>query len=221
MIAAKRMKNPMAFWAVVKQFLPAMNDTRFKLRPAAGFFLTLASVILVFTGCATQRAPVNSRTAPAAMAKTLAGVNPADLAERLGRLSPAVDPAEAARLAETACTRAAELREEYRVVGPPLFHNVLVNLGVRQRGLCYQWADDLEARFATLHLRTLIVNHAVARAATWREHNCLVVTAPGVPFADGIVLDGWRHSGRLFWVKVREDSYPWKLISPVPPDFQP
>jgi hypothetical protein len=206
------MKKPMAFWAVVKQFSPAMNGARFKLRPASGFFLALAWVILVSTGCTAQRAAVNSGATPAAVAKTLAGVNPADLAERLGRLSPAVDPAEAARLAETACTRAAELRGEYRVVGTPLFHNVLVNMGVRQRGLCYQWADDLEARLETLRLRTLVVNRAVARAATWREHNCLVITAPGVPFAEGIVLDGWRHSGKLFWVKVREDSYPWKLL---------
>jgi len=33
----------------------------------------------------------------------------------------------------------------------------------------------------------------------------LVVTARNQPFEDGIVLDGWRKAGRLFWCHVKED----------------
>src|SRR5512141_1750267 len=68
---------------------------------------------------------------------------PPRLAERLRSLSPAVAPGEAALAADTAHFYSLELAKEYRVVRPAIFHNVLVNLGMRQRGLCYQWADDL------------------------------------------------------------------------------
>ena len=31
----------------------------------------------------------------------------------------------------------------------------------------------------------------------WNEHNCVVVTAVGQAFEDGIVLDAWRNAGNL------------------------
>jgi hypothetical protein len=37
----------------------------------------------------------------------------------------------------------------------------------------------------------------------------VVLTAPGQAFDQGIVLDAWRHSGRLCWSPVQEDKYPW------------
>src|SRR5437899_9510127 len=36
--------------------------------------------------------------------------------------------------------------------------------------------------------------------------SCLVVTAHNQPFEDGIVLDGWRNAGRLFWCALKKDS---------------
>jgi hypothetical protein len=124
-------------------------------------------------------------------------------------LSPAVAPAEATLAAETAYSYSAELAKEYRVVRPAILHNVLVNLGVRKRGLCFQWADDLSAKLESLHLRTLRVRRGVARLETRREHSAVVLTAPGQAFDQGIVLDAWRHSGRLCWRPVNEDKYPW------------
>jgi hypothetical protein len=139
-------------------------------------------------------------------------VNAGYLSKALCALSPAVEPAEATKAAETACTYAGELREKYRIFGPPRCHNLLVHLGLRKRGLCYEWADDIAARLKTLNLTTLIVDRAIARADTWREHNALVLTAPGVSFEQGLVLDAWRHSGRLYWGIVENDSYPWVRV---------
>jgi hypothetical protein len=42
------------------------------------------------------------------------------------------------------------------------------------------------------------------------EHNSVVVTAKGQPFQQGLVLDAWRHSGRLHWTPVIADRYPWE-----------
>lgn len=134
-------------------------------------------------------------------------------AEALGTsittLSGDVHPEEARRVAECAYRSAEQLTRNYRVVGPPLFHNFLVNTGIRKRGLCFQWAEDLLAQLDRLKLRTLELHWGEARAGTWREHNCVVVTATGQPFRTGIILDCWRHSGRLYWASVRTDHYPW------------
>jgi hypothetical protein len=124
-------------------------------------------------------------------------------------LSPSVDQREATLTAGTACAYSLELARQYRVVRPAIWHNVLVNVGVRQRGLCFQWADDLSARLESLHLRTLKVRRGVARLETRREHSSVVLAAPGQAFAEGIVLDAWRHSGRLYWCGVTQDKYPW------------
>jgi hypothetical protein len=142
----------------------------------------------------------------------------ADLALRLQSLSPTVAPAEAAIAADAACSYSLQLAKEYRVVRPAIFHNVLVNLGLRQRGLCFQWADDLSAKLASLHLQTLLVRRGAARLDTRREHSSVVLTALGQPFEDGIVLDAWRHSGHLYWGAVKTDKYPWIEVEVVPED---
>lgn len=105
-----------------------------------------------------------------------------------------------------------QLAHEYRVVRPALFHNVLVNVGLKKRGLCYQWAGDLAIRFRQLDLGTLEFHPAVARRDTLREHNGIVVCARGDPFEAGIILDAWRHSGRLYWDYVVQDRYPWRRV---------
>lgn len=133
----------------------------------------------------------------------------ADLAGQLRGLGTSVDAGEADLAAETACRYSLELAREYRVVRPAIWHNVLVNVGLRERGLCFQWADDLSAKLETLQLRTLQVRRGCARWETRREHSAVVLTVPGQAFAEGIVLDAWRHSGRLYWGVVKSDKYPW------------
>ena len=134
----------------------------------------------------------------------------ASLRSSLLALSPRVSQNDAQRIAVRAHSTSRQLRREYRVVGPPKFHNFLVNAGIRKRGLCHQWTRDLMAQLATLDVRTLDLHWGIARGGTLREHNSVVVTAKGQPFATGIVLDAWRWSGRLFSGPVAGDRYPWK-----------
>ena len=131
------------------------------------------------------------------------------LGARVAVLGPKVRPDEAQRVAQCAYATAERLRHDYRMIGPPLFHNFLVNVGIRKRGLCFQWAEDLLVNLDALKLATLELHWGEARAGSLREHNCVVVTARGQPFRDGILLDCWRHSGRLFWSPVATDHYPW------------
>ena len=131
------------------------------------------------------------------------------LQDRIAALSPSVRRGEARRVAECAYATAARLRRDYGVFAPALFHNFLVNVGIRKRGLCFQWADDLLAHLDAVKATTLELHWAEARAGRLRENNCIVVTAKGQPFREGIVLDCWRHAGNLFWAPVAADHYPW------------
>lgn len=137
---------------------------------------------------------------------------PADvraLQQALVALAPSVRADEAERVATVAYDQSRLLAEKYRVVWPPLLHNYLVNSRYRDRGLCYDWAEDLLIPLQRLNLRSLHLRWGMARAGTSREHNSIVVTARNQPFARGIVLDPWRRSGRLVWRPVATDRYPW------------
>jgi hypothetical protein len=131
------------------------------------------------------------------------------LAKRLAALSPEVDPQEAKRLANCAYATAYRLKQQYAMVWPPLFNNVLVNMGIKKRGLCFQWAQDLLVPLDKLKLKTLELHWGQARAETWQESNCIVVTAKNQPFETGIILDAWRHCGNLYWAPAATDEEPW------------
>jgi hypothetical protein len=131
-----------------------------------------------------------------------------DLSKALAALAPDVDPAEAEQLSVTAHTTARCLAREYRVVLNPEFTVFLVNVGMRKRGWCGHWAQDIGARLKELKLKTLVLQWGVAYDKTSSENNCIVVTARNQPFQDGIIIDGWRRAGRLFWCPViKDDEY--------------
>ncbi len=138
------------------------------------------------------------------------------LESALAALGPEVTPAEARLLARAAYRHPIDLAALYRVVRPASLHNCYVNSGFRARGLCHHWTTDLRAELLTLDLPHLELHWAEARAHTRREHNAIVVTARGRPFDQGVVLDGWRHGGRLVWAPVKADRYPWVEVTPAP-----
>jgi len=120
-------------------------------------------------------------------------------------LAPDVDPGEAELLSVTAHTASRSLAREYGVWSPN-FQNFLIHIGKRQRGWCGHYTRDIGERLKELKLKTLVIHWGAAFAGTVDENNCLVVTARNQPFEDGIVLDGWRRGGRLFWCAVKKDS---------------
>jgi hypothetical protein len=149
---------------------------------------------------------LSTRATHASDEKSIAGFRDAIVA-----LAPDVDPREAELLSTTAHTTARELAREYRVVGPSVFQNFLIHIGVRERGFCFHWAHDIGERLRALRPRTLVLHWGAASAGTRLEHNCVVVTARGQPFGDGYIIDGWRNAGRLLWWPVKKDnSYVWK-----------
>ena len=134
----------------------------------------------------------------------------ASLRTRIAALSPTVSPDEDRRVAYAAYMTGLELRREWRVVWLPGVQNLLVNMGARKRGLCFQWATELLVRLDALKLQTLELHWVESFANTNGEHNVIVVTAKGQAFEKGILLDNWRYSGHLVWTQVAMDpEYHW------------
>jgi hypothetical protein len=129
-----------------------------------------------------------------------------ELRDALVALAPHnVDPHEAELLSVTAHNLSRQLAREYGVTGDPAIHNFLINVGARKRGICADYTRDIGARLREFHFKTLVLHWGAAYAKESDENNALVVTARNQPFLDGIVLDGWRRGGRLFWCAVKND----------------
>ena len=153
--------------------------------------------IFLLTGCAHHTPP-----APSA-------IRTAQLTAALTALDPSVDLHDAAILAKVATETSSELAAAYRVRPPAWLHNIYVNNGWRARGLCWHWAEDLQARLAREHFATLEIHRVIARRGTRREHSGLGVTARGQDISHAVVLDAWRESGHLVWAPFAADKYPW------------
>jgi hypothetical protein len=177
------------------------------------------SLLIGLLGCARAKVyyPANGLSAAATSGR------PADentyrdkikkLEHELIALSAKVNETEAQILAETAIRESAVLAEEYQLVRPALAHNLMVVMGIRERGLCFHWTQDLMKRLEALDLKSFQLHWGVAyRGSNLREHNCVVVTAGRQDFHNGLVLDPWRKSGSLHWARVCEDRYPWKEL---------
>jgi hypothetical protein len=127
------------------------------------------------------------------------------LANQLAALSPRVNREEAKLLAECAYATVSKLRRDYRMFGTPIFNNFLIYHGLRKRGYCYQWSEDLLIALDKLKLTSLELHWGEYDPRTWRENNCIVVTAKGQPFNRGIMLECWRHLGHLYYGPVAGD----------------
>ncbi len=147
------------------------------------------------------------------------------LRDTLVALGPDVDPGEAEQVSVIAHTAARSLAREYGVVWTSGYQNLLIHMGKRQRGYCGHYVRDIGERLKKLKLKTLVLHWGGAYSGTIDENNGLVVTARNQPFADGILMDAWRHAGRLFWCPLKDDSaYDLRLHPPRrfdPPWFNP
>jgi hypothetical protein len=192
-----------------------MRPLRFTLHPSS-FIL----IFLLAAGCA--RMPHNSVSTVGGDAEG-ARLDKAPDPERIHALtaeirglSPLVNFREAADCARRSVQYSELLRDTYGIKKPIEVNNILVNLHLKERGLCFQLADDLQAELKSQHYTTLRFQRATANwDDLWSEHNCVVVTAPGQPFKQGLVLDPWRNAGTLRWARVYLDHYPWIPRNPT------
>jgi hypothetical protein len=181
--------------------ISSLHESRWQIQVRTRFARALALIAICATSAiAEEQSPVSFQVAKhdAAQAKALAN--------QITALSPRVDRKEATLLAECAYATVSRLRGQYSMFGTPIFNNFLVYHGLRKRGYCWQWTEDLLVALDSLKLKTLEFHWGESYAGTWRENNCLVVTAKGQPFNQGVILDAWRHFGHLRWNLVLSDE---------------
>lgn len=126
-------------------------------------------------------------------------------------LSQKIDKNEAKSLAYEAINHSKKLANEYEIVAPALFHNSLVNMGIKQKGYCYHYANDLKAYLHSKKFKSFKLIKAVANKGEYFEHTSLVLTRDDISFENSIILDAWRDSGILYFSKVKDDKrYKWE-----------
>ena len=134
------------------------------------------------------------------------------LAIEIKGLGSDVDPEEAERAAQIAYTYSLQLADEYNVTDNPIIHNAKVNNGLRPRGICVHWAEDIEKRLDAEGFETLEIHRAIAEGSEFRiDHSTAVISRRGDAFDEGVILDPWRYGGLLFWSPTLEDTrYFWE-----------
>lgn len=169
-----------------------------KVWRAVSFFMAMA--ILVACG----NIPPQERPVPTEL-------EIAKLAEGIAALGPDVDPNEAMRAARISFNHTRELAIAYEIVDGPMVHNTKVNMGLKPRGLCWHWAEDMEKRLKAENFETLVIHRAIANATNWRiEHSTAIISQRGDDMYKGIVVDPWRLGGTLTFTPTASDpDYEW------------
>jgi len=166
-------------------------------------WLRLFVAILILSGCGTH-VPHPTSSNVAALAHTL---------EKLGKDIP---HKEAVHLSQDIYTKTGQLAKEFGMVSPPQYHNFLVTVGLKQKGLCYHWSDALYEHLKIqgyAHFDFHLIGANIGQY--WNEHNALVVVPRGCIsdaciLKNGIVIDGWRNAGELYFSFIPNDkSYYW------------
>ncbi|CAA6816596.1 MAG: Unknown protein [uncultured Sulfurovum sp.] len=126
-------------------------------------------------------------------------------------LSPKISRVEARSLARNSILYSQKLTKKYEAIAAPWIQNTLVNIGIKKRGLCYEWGEDLVAYLLRKNYKTLAFHSIGANVGYLNEHSALSVSARGEGVHNSIVLDAWRGSGDLYFKKINEDmEYEWK-----------
>ena len=177
------------------------------------FTLSLIA-ILGLTGCSVRYDnvavdPVNKRTIVKNM-DTRTKQEIAEVTKALMTLGPNIDPAEARLLAHEAVNYPKVLANQYNLVQPAYLQNILVNYGYRDNGLCWQWTRDMAKHIQARKWKSFDFFHGTANRRKFNEHNSLVVTAKDKGVREGMLLDPWRDSGKLYWERAADDpKYYW------------
>lgn len=138
-------------------------------------------------------------------------INPDSLAIQLQTLDKKLDTKQAQLISQNILTTSKEIKEEFDPLPLPWFNNFLVNIGLKEKGLCWEYRDalllKLKPKVAPLTLLPVVANRDKSN-----EHNAVIIVSKNINFEDALLLDLWRKSGEPYIVKVGEDiKYRWMI----------
>ncbi len=101
--------------------------------------------------------------------------------------------------------------QEFKMVNSPFLNNILVNVGAKKGGQCYQWVRVLFTALPSKPYEAFERSWGGAHLDNIMENNSVIFTIRGQPLNEGILYDAWRGQGNPWWRKVSKDHYPWKV----------
>lgn len=117
---------------------------------------------------------------------------------------------ESTTLALAVIDEIARLKIQYKSFAIPIVHNMLIDVGIKKRGACKHWAEDLLSFLRTTERDFFYVTWGEANPKKMTEHNVAVIYPNHATFYDGLLVDPWRSSGKPFWIRVKKDKhYKW------------
>jgi len=159
--------------------------------------------LFLFTGCSVKQLTVKENSIKVERLKRL-----------IENLSPTVNSKEALDVARNSVAYSFELSKKYEAVSFPWLQNTLVNMGIKKRGLCYEWTEDLLKYLVKRGYKTIRFHAIGANIGYLNEHNALSISSAKSEIfnsiGSSILLDAWRNSGNLYFSRVNEDKkYEW------------
>lgn len=134
------------------------------------------------------------------------------LSTLLHHANPRSSHSETLKLSQDIFAQTQRLTQRFQRSTSPKFHNFLISIGLKEKGLCYHWSDALYQYFSTQKAYPsfsfhLMVSH---KGSYWKEHNTLVIVPLNQPIKEGIIIDPWRDTQKLYFSKVKDDhAYTW------------
>ncbi|WP_044418389.1 hypothetical protein [Halarcobacter anaerophilus] len=169
-------------------------------------FIILIFTVFIFVGCS------NKHDYQLPSEKQFLKQKAKQLSLEVESISKNIDKKEAYSVALNALVYSKYLAKEYDVNTPALFHNLLINLNIKKRGLCYHYANDLLEYLKTKKYKTFKFEKVVSSPNQYFEHTSIIITRDDIEFRNSIVLDAWRDTGNLYFSKVKDDKrYDWEL----------
>ena len=165
----------------------------------------LCLTIFLFTACSIKHNDIkpNSINLTAKMQK---------LSILIQSLSKEIKKEEANSIAYESISYSKKLANDYNIIPPALFHNSLINMGLKEKGYCYHYANDLLKYLKTKKYKSFYLTKVVSQRGQYFEHTSIIITRDNIKFEDSIILDAWRNSGILFFSKVKNDErYDWEI----------
>ena len=166
----------------------------------------LITIILLLSGCSIKYKNIST---PSDNPKVI------KLTNELVSLDSSIDANEAKDLARFSISYTKKLANSYGLVLSPNFQNFLINIGIKKKGYCYNYADDLGYALIKRGYKSFDIYRIIHKKGSIFEHNAIMIT-PHYTTKKGVVLDGWRDAGRLFFARVKDDKeYRWKIFKPL------
>lgn len=169
-------------------------------------FLIISLITFLFTGCSVKHNNIDLNNV------NKLNANMQSLSLLIQSLSGKVTKKESNDLAYKAINYSKQLANDYEVVAPALFHNSLINMGIKEKGYCYHYANDLIRYLKNENYKSFNLVKVVSNRKEYFEHSAIIVTRDDVELNQSVVLDAWRNSGILYYSVVKDDKkYKWEI----------